>query len=60
MTVKYQPSSSVHGTFQTRILEWVAMPFSKGSFLPRDKTLVSHIAGRFLTIWVTKAAPILV
>ena len=30
------PGSSVHGIFQTRILEWVAIPFSKGSSLPRD------------------------
>ena len=30
------PSSSVHGIFQARILEWVAMPFSKGTFQPMD------------------------
>ena len=30
--------SSVHGIFQARILEWVAMPSSRGSFRPRDRT----------------------
>ena len=39
------PSSSVHGIFQARILEWVAIPFSRGSSQPRDRTQVSHIAG---------------
>ena len=37
---------SVHGVFQARILGWVAIPFSMGSFWPRGKTLVSHIASR--------------
>ena len=40
------PSSSVHGIFQARVLEWVAIAFSRGSSQPRDQTLVSHIAGR--------------
>ena len=35
------PGSSVHGIPQERILEWVAMPFSRGSSQPRDQTLVS-------------------
>ena len=48
------PSSSVHGILQARILEWVAIPFSRGSSLPRGWTWVSWIAGRFLTIWVTR------
>ena len=39
---------------QARILEWVAMPSSRGSFQPRDQTQVSHFAGRFLTIWATR------
>ena len=39
----------VHGILQARILEWVAFPFSRGSFRPRDQTQVSHIAGGFLT-----------
>ena len=47
------PCSSVHGIFQARILEWVAISFSSGSFQPRDRTQVSHIAGR-LTIWATR------
>ena len=46
------PGSSVHGILQARILEWVAIPFSKGSSGPRDWTRVSCIAGRFFTIWV--------
>ena len=41
------PGSSVHGILQARILEWVAIPFSRASFQPRDRTRVSHIAGRF-------------
>ena len=40
------PGSSVHGILQARILEWVAIPFSRGSFYPRDGTWVSCIAGR--------------
>ena len=49
-----QTRSSVHGLLQARILEWVAIPFSRGSFWPRDKTQVSSIASRFLTIWATR------
>ena len=41
------PVSSVHGIFQARILEWVAIPFSKGSFWPRVRTWVSWI-GRWI------------
>ena len=44
------PGSSVHGILQARILEWVAIPLSRGSCQPRDQTQVSHIAGR-LFIW---------
>ena len=43
------PGSSVHGIFQARILEWVSIPFSRGSFPPRDQTCVCYvscIAGR--------------
>ena len=40
------PGSSVHGILQARILEWVAISFSRGSSRPRDRTQVSHIAGR--------------
>ena len=42
--------SSVHGILQARILVWVAIPFSTGSFWPRDQTHVSCVAGRFFTI----------
>ena len=42
-----QPASPVHGILQARILEWVAIPFSRGSFWLRDQTRVSCIAGRF-------------
>ena len=47
------PGPSVHGIFQTRILEWVAIPFSRGSSRPRDQTQVSSTAGRFFTVWTT-------
>ena len=40
------PGSSIHGIFQARILEWVAIPFFKESSQPRDQTQVSCIAGR--------------
>ena len=40
------PGSSVQGTLQARILEWVATPSSRGSSQPRDQTQVSNIAGR--------------
>ena len=50
------PGSSVHGIFQARILEWVAVPFSKGSSQPRDQTQVSCTAGWFFTIWATREA----
>ena len=46
------PDSSVHGTLKARILEWVAMPSSRGSFWPRDRTHISFgscIAGSFFT-----------
>ena len=48
------PGSSVHGILQTRILEWVAMPSSRGSSQPRNWTQVSRIAGGFFIIWATK------
>ena len=44
------PRSSVRGILQARILEWVAIPFSRGSFQPRNRTQVSCTAGRFFTI----------
>ena len=43
------PGTSIHGILQARILEWGAIPFSRGSSQARDRTRVSHTAGRFLT-----------
>ena len=43
------PGSSAYLISQTRILEWVAIPFSRGSSCPRDQTWVSWMAGRFFT-----------
>ena len=48
------PGSSVHGILQARILKWVAMPFSRGSSWPRNRTRVSCIAGSFLTDWAMR------
>ena len=44
------PGSSIHGIFQARILEWVAISFSRRSFRPRDWTQVSCIVGRCFTV----------
>ena len=44
---------TVHGILQAIILEWVAVPFSRGSSQLRDGTQVSHIAGRFFTSGAT-------
>ena len=51
------PGSSVHGILQARILEWVGIPFSRGSFRPSGQTQVSCIADKFFTIWATRKAP---
>ena len=50
------PGSSVHGILQARILEWVAIPFSRGSSRPKDWSWVSCIAGRLFTVWATREA----
>ena len=50
------PGSSVHGILQARILEWVVIPFSRGSSQPRNRTQVSCTAGRFSTTWATREA----
>ena len=52
------PVSSVYGISQTRILAWVAMSFSRGSPRPRTRTQVSHIAGRFFSIWAISEAQV--
>ena len=43
------PGSSVHGISQARILEWVAISFSRGSSRPRDRTHISCFAGGFFS-----------
>ena len=45
------------GISQARILKWVAIPFSWGSFQPRDWTWLSCTAGRFFIVWATREAP---
>ena len=47
---------TVQRILQARILEWVAIPSSRGSSQPRDQTQVSHIAGGFFTSWATREA----
>ena len=51
------PDSSVHGILQARILEWIAIPFSRGSSEPRDQTWISCIVGRLFTVWAIREAP---
>ena len=48
------PGSSLHGILQARVLEWIAISFSRGSSWPRDQTQVSCIAGRRFTLWATR------
>ena len=48
------PGFSVHEILQAKILEWVAILFSRGSYQPRDQTQVFCIVGRFFTIWATR------
>ena len=50
------PGSSVHGILQARILEWVAISFSRGSFWSRHQTQVSCIAGRCFNLWAAREA----
>ena len=47
------PGSSVHGILLARILEWVAIPVSRGSYRPRDRTQVSSFAGGFFIVRAT-------
>ena len=51
------PGSSVHGILQARILEWVAISFSRGTSRPRNWTQVSSTAGRCFNNWPMKEAP---
>ena len=48
------PGSSVHELFQVRVLEWVAISFSRGSSRPREWTQVSRIAGSGFNLWATR------
>ena len=50
------PGSSVPGILQARILEWVAIPFSRGSSQPWDQTQVYCTAGGFFTVWASREA----
>ena len=55
------PGSSVHGILQARILEWVAMPSSRGSSPPRDRTRVSYVScmgRRVLHHWRHLGSPV--
>ena len=47
-SLQKQPGLAVHGILQARILEWVAIPFSRRSSRRRDRTQVSRITGRFV------------
>ena len=51
------PGSSLHGILQARVLERVAISFSRGSSRPRDRTRVSWIPGRHFNLWATREAP---
>ena len=51
------PGSSIHGFSQARILEWVAISFSRGSSWPRNQTHISLIAGRCFNLWTTRETP---
>ena len=50
------PGSSLHGILQARVLEWVAISFSRGSSRPRDQTQVSRIPGKHFNLWATGEA----
>ena len=43
-TIAHPPGSSIHGILQARILEWLAMPLSRGSSQPRHRTCISYIS----------------
>ena len=49
LTLCYPMDCIIHGILQARILEWVAVPFSRRSSQPREQTQVSRIAGGFFT-----------
>ena len=51
------PDSSVHGIFQARILEWVAVSYFRGSPQPRDRTCISCIGRQFPYHWSHQGSP---
>ena len=58
LTLYHPMDSTVCGILQSRVLEWVAFPFSRESSQPWDRTQVSHSAGGFFTSWVTREAQV--
>ena len=50
---------SIHGIIQAKILEWVAISFSRGSSRPRDQTWVSSVAGKCFNLWATREARVI-
>ena len=50
------PGSSVHGILQVRILQWLAIPFYRGSSQLRSQAQVSCTIGRFFTVWASREA----
>ena len=56
-TIHSLPGSSVHGILQTRILEWVAIPFSRGSSPPRDQTWSAALPGGFFSTGTNPRTP---
>ena len=50
------PGFSIHGIFQARILEWVAISFSRGSSWPRDQNLGLLHEGRLFTVWANRGS----
>ena len=52
------PGSSVHGILQARVLDWVAISFSRGSSRPMDQAQVSCLASRRFTVWATREGPL--
>ena len=51
------PGSYIHGISQGRSLEWVTIPFARGSSWPRDRIWVACLADTFFTDWATREAP---
>ena len=58
VTLCSPPGSPVHGILQARVLEWIAISFSRASSRPRDWTQFSCIAGRRFNLWATREAPL--